>query len=288
MLVNIIIFGLALKNIVKRPSFGRDKLSRKTHSNLLKAMIKLFMSLGLTWLFGLLVLTDAGTAVQWIFTVFVSSQGVFIFLLQKAVFQQEVAKHGKDDIAGGTTSGIFSILLHQAQTKLTFNSLRHITSLEISHSKSLPKWLRSRQLFSRGSTTITTTELAMSHTASREVSDIPLAAFNNTATSTVRDSFLVTACQERLNVQINTRSETGTDEYLDCLNAGSTLTDFPKDPQNTNITDEQIVTGTAAPTSLTVKQLKHSNEILHHHKDESKNAVLLGTKSGLPEQVIHP
>ena len=143
MFANIILFGFAVKKIIQLRNFGSQTPSRKAHANLLKATMKLFMSLGLTWITGLVVLTNAGTAVQWIFTIFVSSQGSFIFLLQKAVFQQETAKHKKYAFSAGGSSGILSSILRQVKTKLGLHSRwgRGKTSHRKTCSKSHPEKL---------------------------------------------------------------------------------------------------------------------------------------------------
>lgn len=44
------------------------------------ACVVLFPLLGLTWIFGILTVTDAGLVFQYLFTIFNSLQGLFIFL----------------------------------------------------------------------------------------------------------------------------------------------------------------------------------------------------------------
>ncbi|XP_071808027.1 adhesion G-protein coupled receptor D1-like [Asterias amurensis] len=85
--VNIIVFILVLRVIVKSA-----ELNDKEHANIkagLKGAVVLLPILGLTWIFGILAVNSATIMFQYLFTIFNSFQGLFIFLNQCA-FNSEV------------------------------------------------------------------------------------------------------------------------------------------------------------------------------------------------------
>ena len=115
MVLSCLVFIIAMRNIFHRSNIGWPGLSKNENKKLLKAAINLFTSLGLIWITGLLVLIDAGTALQWIFTIFVSSQGLFIFLLQRTIFAREKEKHQEGHSGTRSSSGFFSTLLRKTK-----------------------------------------------------------------------------------------------------------------------------------------------------------------------------
>ncbi|KAM7434431.1 hypothetical protein ABFA07_015464 [Porites harrisoni] len=79
MTVNFVILLAVLREIrnLQQPNPTRLKAFKKS----LKACVILSPLLGVTWMFGLLAVTDAGLVFQYIFTILNSAQGMVIFLL---------------------------------------------------------------------------------------------------------------------------------------------------------------------------------------------------------------
>jgi len=77
--VNILVFCGVVREMVSMPSTQSSKLNAVKTT--VKACIVLFPLLGITWLFGLLSIAQAGVVPQYIFTVLNSVQGLLIFLL---------------------------------------------------------------------------------------------------------------------------------------------------------------------------------------------------------------
>ena len=83
--------------------------------------------LGLTWLTGLTALIDGHTAPQWIFAVLVSTQGVCIFILQRATFLQlaneRVRRRERERRGSESTvsSGLLSHLISRAGQRLSLS-----------------------------------------------------------------------------------------------------------------------------------------------------------------------
>jgi len=78
-LVNALILGRVVQEIVTMQSDKTSELDRMRQGA--KACVVLFPLLGMTWLFGVLSVTEAGLAFQYIFTILNSLQGFFIFVL---------------------------------------------------------------------------------------------------------------------------------------------------------------------------------------------------------------
>ncbi|XP_078382861.1 adhesion G-protein coupled receptor D1-like isoform X2 [Oculina patagonica] len=78
-LINATILARVLYEIIKMQSDKTSELDKMRQG--LKALAVLFPLLGLTWLFGILTVTDAGLVFQYIFTILNSLQGFFIFLI---------------------------------------------------------------------------------------------------------------------------------------------------------------------------------------------------------------
>ncbi|CAH3182923.1 unnamed protein product, partial [Porites lobata] len=77
--MNTVLLGRVVNEIVKMQS-GKTSEVEKVRKGV-KACAVLFPLLGLTWVFGILSVTDAGLVFQYIFTIFNSLQGLLIFIL---------------------------------------------------------------------------------------------------------------------------------------------------------------------------------------------------------------
>ncbi|XP_066023555.1 adhesion G-protein coupled receptor D1-like [Pocillopora verrucosa] len=96
-IINFLILMAVLREIrnLHEPNPSEMKTFRKT----LKSFLILSPLLGLTWVFGLLAVTDAGLVFQYVFTILNSTQGMLIFLLLvlrnsevRAAFRNKVLK----------------------------------------------------------------------------------------------------------------------------------------------------------------------------------------------------
>ncbi|XP_062597421.1 adhesion G-protein coupled receptor G6-like [Saccostrea cucullata] len=82
MIINLIIFALVLHRLSGAASKNLNKIkATKTSSRLRRAATLVFM-LGLTWLFGILTFNGGVPVFQYLFTIFNSLQGLFIFVFQ--------------------------------------------------------------------------------------------------------------------------------------------------------------------------------------------------------------
>ncbi|XP_068705482.1 adhesion G protein-coupled receptor E3-like isoform X1 [Montipora foliosa] len=77
-LINSALLGFVLHELWKMPSDNTSEVEKIRQG--FKACIVLSPLLGMTWLFGVLSMTDASLTFQYIFTIFNSLQGLFIFL----------------------------------------------------------------------------------------------------------------------------------------------------------------------------------------------------------------
>ncbi|KAM7425825.1 hypothetical protein ABFA07_022798 [Porites harrisoni] len=77
--INTVLLGRVVNEIVKMQSGKTSELEKVRQG--VKACAVLFPLLGLTWVFGILSVTDAGLVFQYIFTILNSLQGLFIFIL---------------------------------------------------------------------------------------------------------------------------------------------------------------------------------------------------------------
>ncbi|CAH3182931.1 unnamed protein product, partial [Porites lobata] len=78
-LINSIILGRVVHEILRMQADRTSELERIRQG--VKACVVLFPLLGMTWVFGVLSVTDAGLVFQYIFTIVNSLQGLFIFIL---------------------------------------------------------------------------------------------------------------------------------------------------------------------------------------------------------------
>lgn len=82
LLFNFVTFVVIMVSLLRRPDGLR---STKTRANIaetnVKAAFTILVLLGLTWIFGFLAIDDARLPFQYLFTIFCSLQGFFIFLL---------------------------------------------------------------------------------------------------------------------------------------------------------------------------------------------------------------
>ncbi|XP_068761358.1 adhesion G-protein coupled receptor D1-like [Montipora capricornis] len=77
--INMVLLSLVIREILKMQSNKKSDVERLGQS--VKTCVVLFPLLGLTWVFGVLSVTNASLAFQYIFTILNSLQGFFIFVL---------------------------------------------------------------------------------------------------------------------------------------------------------------------------------------------------------------
>ncbi|CAH3021194.1 unnamed protein product [Porites evermanni] len=77
--INTVLLGRVINEIVKMQSGNTSEVEKVRKG--VKACAVLFPLLGLTWVFGILSVTDAGLVFQYIFTILNSLQGLLIFIL---------------------------------------------------------------------------------------------------------------------------------------------------------------------------------------------------------------
>ncbi|XP_067047272.1 adhesion G protein-coupled receptor L3-like isoform X2 [Acropora muricata] len=77
--INVVVFCAVVKEMLSMTSVKSTRLNALKTT--IKACVVLFPLLGITWLFGLLSLFQAGVVTQYLFTIFNSIQGLLIFLL---------------------------------------------------------------------------------------------------------------------------------------------------------------------------------------------------------------
>ncbi|CAH3182936.1 unnamed protein product [Porites lobata] len=77
--INSVLLARVVHEILRMQADKTPHLERVRQG--VKACVVLFPLLGLTWVFGVLSVTDAGLVFQYIFTIFNSLQGLFIFIL---------------------------------------------------------------------------------------------------------------------------------------------------------------------------------------------------------------
>jgi len=92
-LANIVILALVLNEICRLHTTGRTYMGDVARSTL-KSLVVLFPLLGVTWLFGLLVFATQNVVFQYLFALFNTMQGFFIFLFH-CLFNSEIRKNFK-------------------------------------------------------------------------------------------------------------------------------------------------------------------------------------------------
>ncbi|KAL9984194.1 hypothetical protein ACROYT_G006465 [Oculina patagonica] len=92
-LANIVILAMVLNEICRLHTTGRTCMGDIVRSTL-KSLVVLFPLLGITWLFGLLVFATQNVVFQYLFALFNTMQGFFIFLLH-CLFNSEIRKNFK-------------------------------------------------------------------------------------------------------------------------------------------------------------------------------------------------
>jgi len=90
---NIVILAMVLNEICRLQTSGRTCMGDVVRSTL-KSLVVLFPLLGVTWLFGLLVFATHNVVFQYLFALFNTMQGFFIFLLH-CLFNSEIRKNFK-------------------------------------------------------------------------------------------------------------------------------------------------------------------------------------------------
>ena len=88
LICNAVIFCAVVRKLSQRKTGTTNRSQTKDRNRRLKVSISLAVILGLNWFVGLLLLENANTALQWIFTILVSSQGFAIFIAQVLVHRQ--------------------------------------------------------------------------------------------------------------------------------------------------------------------------------------------------------
>lgn len=116
MLMNTLVFVLVAKAL-SRSGADLGKVNHKAHSSIFKRCVILVISLGLSWFTGLLLLDNSSTASQWIFSILVSTQGICIFFLERAVLLQERVERRQRsrESVESTRSGILSNIRSRAR-----------------------------------------------------------------------------------------------------------------------------------------------------------------------------
>ncbi|KAJ7330241.1 hypothetical protein OS493_022765 [Desmophyllum pertusum] len=92
-LANIVILAMVLNEICRLHTSGRTCTGDVVRSTL-KSLVVLFPLLGVTWLFGLLVFATHNVVFQYLFALFNTMQGFFIFVLH-CLFNSEIRKNFK-------------------------------------------------------------------------------------------------------------------------------------------------------------------------------------------------
>jgi len=92
-LANIVILAMVLNEICRLHTSGRTCTLDVVRSTL-KSLVVLFPLLGVTWLFGLLVFATQNVVFQYLFALFNTMQGFFIFLFH-CLFNSEIRKNFK-------------------------------------------------------------------------------------------------------------------------------------------------------------------------------------------------
>lgn len=105
LLCNFVVFA-TLARSMSTVKVVASQAIKKRRTSRFRSYIGLTTLLGLTWASGLLLLVTSHVAVQWIFTILVSTQGFFIFVLQIATHRL-VKKHLSSKSSKATT-GRFS------------------------------------------------------------------------------------------------------------------------------------------------------------------------------------
>ena len=88
LICNAVIFCSVVRKLSQRKTGTTNRSQTKDRNRRLKVSISLAVILGLNWFVGLLLLENTNTALQWIFTILVSSQGFAIFIAQVLVHRQ--------------------------------------------------------------------------------------------------------------------------------------------------------------------------------------------------------
>lgn len=86
--VNLVIFMLALYRLVSTKSIRREQGGKMVYSHrktTLQRSMTFALLLGLTWIVGLVMLNEGTLSLQYVFTVLVSLQGFFLFVMQLTV-----------------------------------------------------------------------------------------------------------------------------------------------------------------------------------------------------------
>lgn len=79
-IINFIVFIMVLRQLMGAATKNIDKSDRSKTSSRLRGAVTLVIMLGLTWVFAILAIDGGAPVFQYLFTIFNSLQGLFIFV----------------------------------------------------------------------------------------------------------------------------------------------------------------------------------------------------------------
>ena len=80
LIVNSVMYGLVLRQIMRRSTKKLSKTDTSNTATRVRGAISLVVLLGLTWIFAIFAVGDFGIVFHYLFAIFNSLQGLFIFI----------------------------------------------------------------------------------------------------------------------------------------------------------------------------------------------------------------